>query len=172
MDDDSKACPVCGETIKAVAVKCRFCNEDLVKWEAARQAEIETDIFVGRPAAIYTVGQLFLTIITLGIAGVIYWIRSLSTKYIITTQRLKLEKGVFSKTKNSVEVFRIDDFDLVQPFSMRLLGYSALHVKSSDRNVADIYLYGIKDMEGLYEQIRKCSLKERERRGIKVWANA
>ncbi len=83
-----------------------------------------------------------------------------------------IEKGILSKTKNSIEIFRIDDFDLIHPFGMRLLGYGALHVKSSDRNVSDLYIYGVKGIDELYDQLRECSLKERKRRHINVRANA
>jgi hypothetical protein len=45
MDDDTKPCPVCGETIKAVAVKCRFCNTNLSEFAAAKEFEVEKDLF-------------------------------------------------------------------------------------------------------------------------------
>ena len=57
MSDDTKACPVCAETIKAAAIKCRFCNTDLLAFTAAREAEAERVLFAGHPAAIHSAWQ-------------------------------------------------------------------------------------------------------------------
>lgn len=166
IDEETKNCPMCAETIKAAAVKCRFCGADL-----HGSAEEET-IYVGHPAAVYTIGQLFAVLLTFGLALFSYWLNSLSLKYYITTQRIKFERGIFSKTQQNIELFRIDDFEVQKPFEMKLLGYGLLRLKSTDRQTPEVIIYGVRNIDTIAEQLRECTLRERERRNINVWANA
>jgi len=172
VSDDTKACPVCGETIKAAAIKCRFCNTDLGAQEAAKEAEVERHLFVGHPAMIYSLSQWFLIVITIGIAALVYWIRSRSITYTLSTQRIQIERGLLSTIKSSVELFRIDDFDIHRPFGMRMLGYCVLHLRSSDPDLPTVMIEGIPNLEALADQLRECSLRERTRRKITTFVKA
>ena len=169
---DSKPCPACGEPIRASALKCRFCGEDIEAFVAKRETTVEKTLFSGRPAALYSLGRWVLTLLTLGIAGLCYWIASLSTRFEITTQRVRIERGVFSKSRQDTEIYRIDDITLEQPFGMRVLGHAILFLRSTDRSTPEIRLYGVPGLAALAEKLRECSLRERERRGVKVWTQA
>jgi hypothetical protein len=196
MDTDTKPCPVCGETIKAVALKCRFCSTDLQTFAENQEFQAESELFSGRPALIYSVGQFapFLAIIVLCVLlayssldagyillafavlcigfGLRLYIARWSLMFHITTQRIKVEHGLFSKVQESLELFRIDHFELRKPLGQRLLRQASLHIFSSDAEMQRFYLYGIPHLEPLAETLRTCQLRERKRRGLSTFVRA
>ena len=199
MDDDSKVCPVCGETIKAAALKCRFCNTDLEAFAAKQAESVEKQLFAGHPATFYNVTQFLVFPIVLAVAIVagyyvnstegwlyaaagfllacgyaflrFYW-RSRGTLYTITTQRIMVRRGQLNQKEETLEVFRIDHFELRKPFTWRLLGQADLHLFSSDTEFADFNIYAIPNLEALADTLRECQLRERTRRGLTTFVKA
>jgi hypothetical protein len=76
------------------------------------------------------------------------------------------EMGVLSKTTNELELFRVKDFRLDQPFILRLVGLSNIVLITSDRTNKYVVIKGVKDGKSLIEEIRTLVDKRRDEKGV------
>lgn len=164
--DETMRCPVCAEVIQKAALKCRFCGTDLHEVAANQAGAEERTLFKGHPVPVYSAWQWLLVVVTLGIAWLVYWMKSLAVTYEITSQRIRIERGLLSTVKDSVELFTIEHFDIRKPFGMRLAGQCVLQLRSSDSSFSSFSLYGIPGLETIADTLRECSLRERKRRQV------
>ena len=84
----------------------------------------------------------------------------------VTNQRIIDEQGVLSKTTEELELFRVKDITLHQPFWLRLVGLSSIHLQTSDRSNPLYILPGIKNGKELREELRTIVETRRTEKGV------
>jgi uncharacterized membrane protein YdbT with pleckstrin-like domain len=115
----------------------------------------ETIFFDGRPAVIGSLPRLFLSIITLGIGALYFWVRTMSTRYLITSQRIAIETGLLSQRTDTMELYLIDDIKLEKPFGQRLMGTGNMVLYTQDKSSPMQTLERLPlNVRELYEQMR------------------
>jgi|TARA_B110000459_G_C16202788_1_gene312983 membrane protein YdbS with pleckstrin-like domain len=84
----------------------------------------------------------------------------------VTNQRIIDVKGVLSKTTEELELFRVKDITLHQPFWLRLVGLSNIHLRTSDKSNRLYILPGVKNGQELREKLRIVVDKRRTEKGV------
>ena len=161
-------CPSCGATSHDRAPRfCPSCGAALAD-EAAGQAA-EKVLFEGHPARVGSVGALVVTLLTLGLAYLYFWVRAASTHYRVTTGRIVIEQGILSKRMEQVDLYRVIDYIVERPLGQRLLGTGNLIVEATDRTTTELRIDRVRhDVKALYEQLRAATEADKRRRGVRV----
>ena len=83
--------------------------------------------------------------------------RYLQTKckvYELTTERLKITEGVFSKVTETLELYRVKDIETRQPFLDRLVGVENVHINTSDLTTPFVMVGAIPSSVGFADKLR------------------
>lgn len=92
---------------------------------------------------------------------------SLGTRYELTSQRLRIMEGLFSRTVEEIDLVRVRDTKVTQTLGERALGVGDVLVVTSDPTNPEITLRNVRDAMEVRETLRKAYLAEQKRRGLK-----
>ena len=90
------------------------------------------------------------------------------TQYQLTTERLIWTRGVFTRRQDQVELYRVRDVSLVQPFYLRVLGLGNVLVMSSDISTPNDSLLAVKQPQDVLDLVRAAVEDIRSRCGIRA----
>lgn len=82
------------------------------------------------------------------------WLTVRSIRIDVTSERISVRTGVLSRRRSDLELYRVRDTTLVEPFLQRLVSLADIHVISSDRSSPLVVIPAIREAESLRQQIR------------------
>jgi uncharacterized membrane protein YdbT with pleckstrin-like domain len=96
--------------------------------------------------------------------------RFLQTKnkiYELTTERLKITEGIFSKVTNTLELYRVKDLETRQPFWSRIFGLEDIRINTSDVSTPLLLIDAVSIKVSLGDKIRNAVEAVRMQKGVR-----
>ncbi len=78
-----------------------------------------------------------------------------ATRYLLTSERLRVTTGILSTTTEDLELRRVRDTGVSRPFLLRIMGLGDVRILSADPSHPRITLHAVRDPNVLQGTIRK-----------------
>ena len=88
---------------------------------------------------------------------------SVFTHYQITTERVRILRGILGRERDDIELIRIQDIDMEQGLTERALGIGDIIIRSADPSMPKAVLNNVKEPEKVHEILRRAMLNARKR---------
>ena len=115
-------------------------------------------------------GPLPLLLTLAALAVIVWkWLSNMGAKYEITDQRLIVRRGIFSKSIDEIELFRIKDVRINFTLINQLAGLGTISIASSDETTrgGDLVLAGIEKAQERRETLRRLVDSARQKRMVR-----
>jgi len=83
------------------------------------------------------------------------WLQTRSESFTLTTERLRLKKGVLNQVFDEVELYRVKDVTLTRSAVQRMYGLGTVTLQTSDHGQETICIDSVRKSEELREQLRQ-----------------
>ncbi|MEO6153423.1 MAG: PH domain-containing protein [Croceibacterium sp.] len=97
------------------------------------------------------------------------WLETMSAKYELTPQRLLIRRGIFMKSIDEIELYRIKDVRMDFSLLNQMAGIGTLCLTSSDETTraAELVIRQVPDAQRRREELRRLVDSARRQRGVR-----
>lgn len=88
---------------------------------------------------------------------------SLTTHYRITSERVRITRGLLGKEREDIELVKIQDIDQSQRLSERMLNIGDITIRSHDPSNPLVLLENVSDVQRVHELLRRAVLEARKK---------
>lgn len=102
-----------------------------------------------------------------GIGALATYLKVSTTRYVLTTERLRVTTGVLSTVTQDLELRRVRDMVIVRPFWARVMRLGDVQVMSADTSTPRVVLTAIRDPDGVQTRLRSAVQTQWARFGVR-----
>jgi uncharacterized membrane protein YdbT with pleckstrin-like domain len=103
---------------------------------------------------VYLLCGLFCWLIVPVFFALAYYLQTRCKVFELTTQRLKITSGVFTKVTETLELYRVKDIETRQPFFSQLVGIENVQMNTSDASSPLVLIEAVPSSVGFADKLR------------------
>jgi uncharacterized membrane protein YdbT with pleckstrin-like domain len=134
-------------------------NEEVV-WAGSPSQVVNLPVFVVCALLCWLVVPIFVALWK--------WLVVKNIRYELTTERLKLRQGVLNRILDEIELYRVRDYRLEQPFFLRIFSLGNIIVRTTDTTHPLLVLRAVRDGENVLEALRRNVEECRARKNVRA----
>jgi membrane protein YdbS with pleckstrin-like domain len=86
--------------------------------------------------------------------ALVYYLKTRCKVFELTTQRLKITSGVFTKVTETLELYRVKDIETRQPFFSRMVGIENVQMTTTDVSSPLVLIEAVPSNVGFADKLR------------------
>ena len=129
---------------------------------------VEREVWSGTPSQWQNLGWWVACVLVLPIPYALWrWLVVRNTRYVLTDQRLKSGSGVFNRSTEDLELYRIKDTRFAQSVWQRMVGIGDIELSTSDATTPLVRLANIRQADQVRDTLRGLVEKRRDAKRVR-----
>lgn len=133
---------------------------------------MEEKLWEGGPSQLTRLGTYLLCLLLAPLVIPIFfalakYLQVRSCRYELTNERLRVRRGVLSRRTDELELYRVRDLTVVEPFFLRLVGRGHVILDTTDASTPQLTLEAVADPQKVRDLVRRGVEARRQVAGVR-----